>query len=113
MRTVNRHFKPIRTELDGFTFDSKAEALRYAEVKMLLRGGLIKELRVKPRLPMVINGRKIGRGYMILDLSYLDFIDGEWRLVYEDSKSVDTAANKVRRQVCEAINDIHIKVVET
>ena len=58
----------------------------------------------------VINGKKIGRGYITLDFKYEEVIDGAWRTVFEDYKAVDTRESRVRRQVCEAIHDIHIKL---
>ncbi len=38
-----------RTEVDGIAFDSKAEAARYVELRLLERAGAIRDLRVHPR----------------------------------------------------------------
>lgn len=117
MRTVRRHFTAKKTVVDGFIFDSDAEAKRYGTLKLMLHAShdrdKIRNLRVHPTLPMVINNIKIGIGRMSLDFCYEEYADGEWRLVYEDCKSVDTRESKVRRSVCEAINGIKIRVVQT
>lgn len=110
-RTFSRPVsKPAPVEVDGHKFDSAAEARRFGELKLLLRGGVIKDLVVHPRLPMVINGRKIGRGYLLLDFAYDERVDGAWRRIYEDFKGFDTANARTRRAVAEAINDVNIKV---
>ena len=102
--------KPV--EIDGHKFPSKAEAKRYGQLKLSQSGGQIRALKVHPRLPMVINGKKIGRGWIELDFSYEEIRDGAWRPVYEDAKGgVDTSLARHRRKVAEAINGITIDVV--
>lgn len=41
-------FNAKKTEVDGITFDSKREAERYCELKLLERAGEITELRLQP-----------------------------------------------------------------
>ncbi len=41
-------YKNIKTEMDGHVFDSKAEARRYGELKMLARAGEIKGFGLQP-----------------------------------------------------------------
>ena len=48
-RTLNK-FRAIKTRIDGITFDSKAEARVYMELKLLARAGEINGLQVKPRI---------------------------------------------------------------
>lgn len=43
-----RHQQSRKVELDGFVFDSQAEASRYQELEILRRAGKIWELRVHP-----------------------------------------------------------------
>jgi hypothetical protein len=38
-----------KTKLDGFTFDSQAEARRYQDLKLMHEAGEIHKLRVHPR----------------------------------------------------------------
>jgi hypothetical protein len=41
-------YNAIKTIIDGITFDSKKEAQRYAELKLLERAGIITELQLQP-----------------------------------------------------------------
>ncbi len=111
-RKVHRPRAGTKTQVDGYTFDSKAEAARYGTLNLRRLAGEIRDLEVHPRLHLVINGRKIGRGYILLDFKYEELRDGEWRTVYEDVKGIDTRESSVRRQVAEAIHGIHINVIQ-
>ena len=42
-------YKAKKTIIDGITFDSKSEAKRYEELKLLQRGGAIQNLSLQPR----------------------------------------------------------------
>jgi hypothetical protein len=44
-----------KTELDGYIFDSKAEARRYSELKLLEVAGKISNLQLQPKYPIVVN----------------------------------------------------------
>lgn len=112
MRTVgghqlfrNRRGKRNMPVVDGIRFDSDAEARRYGTLKMMQNAGDIQDLEVKPRLALVVNGRKIGRGYVVLDFRYQHDIDGALRWVYEDAKGgADTDLAKFKRQVLSALH---------
>ena len=105
-------FKPKKTVVDGIKFPSFTEACRYGQLKLSQSAGRIRDLQCQPRLPMVINGIKIGVGYYKADFSYDEFVDGEWRKQYEDVKGeVELYAAKIRRQVAEACNGVIIQVV--
>jgi hypothetical protein len=44
----------VKVMVDGLTFDSKAEARRYGELKMLERAGTIWDLERQPRFPLSV-----------------------------------------------------------
>lgn len=78
-----------RTPLDGYTFASKAEAARYAELVLLERAGHISELKVHPRFKNLIPrqpGEKTGISYSA-DFKYRE----GGKVVVEDVKSEATA----------------------
>ena len=79
-------FNAQKTELDGFKFDSKKEAGRYAELKLLEKAGEIFDLRLQPKYDLVVNGQKVC-GY-IGDFAY---VDKDGLPVTEDAKSEFTA----------------------
>ena len=68
--------------IDGIVFDSKKEASRYAELKLLQRAGQIRELQLQPSWVVEINGQRLCR--FSADFSYLDPKLGR---VIEDVKS--------------------------
>lgn len=80
-------FKAIRTEIDGITFDSKAEARRYAALQILQRAGEIHSLKCQVPYPLKVNGEPIGK--YICDFEYVDLRSG--KTVVEDVKSPATA----------------------
>ena len=53
-------FNAKKTYVDGYKFDSKKEANRYTELALLLKTGYIKDLELQPKIPLVVNGKKIG-----------------------------------------------------
>jgi hypothetical protein len=74
----------VRTELDGHTFDSKAEARRYTELKQLVRAGEIAGFGIQPSFVIARGARYIA-----------DFIvwDNDGNHWVEDVKSPATAKN--------------------
>ena len=103
--------KPRKVKVDGHVFDSQTEAARYGQLCLLERVGQVRNLKVHPKVPMHINGKKLGRGYMVLDFSFEEYKDGAWRTRYEDVKgALDTREAKLRRRVAELVNDITIHV---
>ena len=81
-----------RVQLDGYTFDSKAEARRYGALRLLVASGHIRDLRVHPRYVLQkawidAAGKKQSAITWTGDFQYLE--DG--RLVIEDVKGVRTA----------------------
>jgi hypothetical protein len=59
-----------RTELDGYTFDSLAEAKRYQQLKFLLGAKAITDLKIHPRYEIIVNSLKVG--YYEADFEYKD-----------------------------------------
>ena len=47
-RNAHSKYNSTRTKLDGITFDSKAEALRYSQLCLMLRSGQIKRFSRQP-----------------------------------------------------------------
>lgn len=74
-----------KTILDGHLFDSRKEAKRYHELKLLQAAGEVWNLELQPRIPLMVNGVKVGT--YIADFRY-NKSDGT--LVIEDVKSPAT-----------------------
>ena len=52
-------YKAVKTTIDGITFDSKKEAKRYTELKLLEKTGMISHLELQPEYKIIINGVKV------------------------------------------------------
>ncbi len=92
--------------VDGHTFHSVREAMRYRELKMLLRSGIIRDLELQKAFPLQVNGVKLGN--YISDFYYLDQ-DG--RQVVEDVKGVRTPVYALKAKLVLAIYGL--RVLET
>lgn len=82
-------YRAVRTQVDGIWFDSKAEARHYATLKQHQTVTRIKNLRVHPRYPLHVNGKKLGD--LVLDFAFID-ADGKPR--FQDVKGVLTRHSK-------------------
>ena len=99
-----------KTTLDGITFDSKKEATRYAELKLLSRSGLIQNLRLQ--VPFELIPKQAGERAVkyIADFVY----DENGETVVEDTKSEITRANPtyiLKRKLLLWVHGLRIKEV--
>jgi hypothetical protein len=85
--------KSIKTIVDGITFQSRKEARRYLDLKLLLRAGKIKDLILQPQFPLihpfVYRGKKIRGVRYIADFQYFDVEKNQ--TIVEDVKSEYTS----------------------
>lgn len=109
-----------RTIVDGIVFDSKREAKRYSELKIMERAKLIRDLKLQPRYPLLgfdgcpilikskgyPNGR---RAVYVADFKYYDV--SARQVVVEDVKGVDTPMSRLKRAIVEATYKIEIKLL--
>jgi len=101
-------FNAKKTVIDGIKFDSKKEAARYSELKLMESGGLISDLELQTRFDIVINGIKVC--YYRADFSYMQ--SGEF--VVEDVKSPYTAklpVYRLKNKLMKAVHNITIKEI--
>lgn len=79
-------YRAIKTEVDGIKFDSRKEAARYSELKLLLQAGAICQLETQKRFHLRVKDQKVCD--YICDFFYYDKEKEEW--IIEDTKSVAT-----------------------
>lgn len=94
-----------RTTVDGITFDSKKEAKRYAELKMLEKGGAISQLVLQPRFELQESFKKNGKTYRKIEY-VADFMyrDNEKNVtIVEDVKGIKTDVYKLKRKMFEKV----------
>ena len=56
-----RKYHNKKTVIDGIKFDSKIEAERYAQLKMMERAGVIRDLELQPSFELIPSFRKNGK----------------------------------------------------
>lgn len=85
------------TRVDGYAFDSKAEANRYHQLVLLQRGRVIEGLLVHPRYPLTVEGALICvyEG----DFSYME----NRQAVVEDVKGFATDVYKLKAKLFKAL----------
>lgn len=95
---------------DGYCFRSHLELRRYQELKLLLHMGLIRNLKVHTRYPLMVNGVKVG--VYEDDFSY-DDVTSRCHVV-EDTKCdpTRTEAYKMKKALMKALYNIDIVEVE-
>lgn len=101
---MTRHkYNAKRTVVDGITFDSKAEARRYGELKIMERAGEIADLVLQPAFELqegyCVNGRKVRPITYRADFEYTDTRTGS--TVVEDVKGAETPEFKLKRKLFE------------
>jgi hypothetical protein len=100
------------TELDGINFHSRKESVRYGQLKVYEKGGLITDLRLQvpyeliPKL--VINGKTERAIKYIADFVYFDTVHKVE--VVEDVKGMITDIFKLKYRLMKLIHNIDIKI---
>jgi hypothetical protein len=102
------------TELDGIKFHSRKESVRYSQLKLYEKGGLITDLRLQvpyeliPKL--VINGKTERAIKYVADFVYFDTVNKSE--IVEDVKSIATITDvfKLKYRLMKFIHGIDIKI---
>lgn len=93
-----------KIEIDGHVFDSKREADRYAELKILERAREISDLKIQKSYDLFVNGLKISR--YVADFFYIDNRTGT--KVVEDAKGYLTREYVMKKKLMKAVHGIDI-----
>lgn len=92
-----------KTKVDGITFDSKKEAKRYKELKLLEKAGVIKDLELQPKFLILDTLRKNGETFQkrsyIADFKYYD--NEKKKTVIEDVKGRNLPMYNLKRHLFE------------
>ena len=92
----------VKTVIGDMTFDSKREAVRWGELRLLERAGQISDLQRQVRFPIAVNGHPIG--LYVADFTYL----AKGQRVVEDSKGVRTDLYRWKRKLVKAVHGVDI-----
>lgn len=105
-------FNAIKTTIDGIKFDSRKESMRYTQLKLYEKGGLISDLRLQvtyeliPKL--VINGKTERAIKYVADFVYYDTVHKVE--ICEDVKGMITDVFKLKYRLMKLQHGIDIKI---
>lgn len=94
-----------KIEYDGIKFDSKREAGRFLELRMMERAGLVKNLRLQ--VPYELNEEGKFSYKYIADFVYFD-VEKNYEII-EDAKGAKTVTYKKKKKLMLKIYGINIK----
>lgn len=90
-----------KTVVDGITFDSKKEAKRYGELKLMERAGAIKDLQRQVRYELIpafnVDGKHYRPTGYVADFVYTDCKTGE--KIVEDCKEYRTDVYRLKAKL--------------
>lgn len=101
-------YHAVRTEFEGRSFHSKAEANRYGDLLLLKKNGDIRDLECQVRYPLKVNNVLITT--YVADFRYVDVEKG--LQVVEDVKGARTEVYRIKKKMVLAIYGIEITEVE-
>lgn len=99
-------YRNVKTVVDNITFDSKKEAHRYGELKLLEKAGEIYGLDLQPQYLLQVGGEKIG--IYKADFRYIDRSVIPNKIIVEDCKGIKTPVYKIKKKLMKAIYGIDI-----
>lgn len=109
-----RKYHNTKTVVDDMVFDSKAEARRWQQLRLMERGGIIRDLR--RQVPYVLiksfrwpSGKACPKTVYKADFVYT--IEGTGEVVVEDVKGVLTPEYKIKKKLMMERFGIEIKEV--
>lgn len=89
--------------VNGIKFASKKEAARYGYLGLLVKQGIITDLELQPRYPIIINGIKVTT--YVADFRYKQY----GKTVVEDTKGYKTDVYKIKKKLMSAVHGIEIE----
>lgn len=106
-------YRAKKTVVDGIKFDSKKEADRYQQLKLLEKAGKIKDLVLQPEYELIPKFKKNGKTYRKTvykaDFSYFDTENN--KVIVEDVKGFKTDVYALKKKMFEYKYDYEIKEV--
>lgn len=94
-------YHATKTVVDGITFDSKKEAKRYAELKLMERAGVIRDLKRQVRYELIpafdVGGKHYRPTSYVADFVYTDAKSG--KEVVEDCKGFRTDIYRLKAKM--------------
>lgn len=104
-------FNAVKKVVDDIEFDSTKEGNRYKQLKLLVRAGKIRDLKLQVRYDLIpkqkfSDGSSMVGTYYLADFVYFDCDKG--REVVEDVKGKKTDVYQIKRKLMKLILDIEV-----
>lgn len=107
-------YKNKKVTVDGIDFDSIKESVRYKQLKMFERAGLIKDLKLQTKFELQPAFKKNNK--TIRAITYkadFDYLTKDGRHIVEDVKGIETEVFKLKRKMFEyKYKDLEIKIIK-
>ena len=104
-------YKNKKVWLDGFTFDSKAEARGYLELRLLERAGEIRKLELQKKYVLIPKQDGERAVTYVADFVYEEAYQNGWREVVEDVKGCKTEVYRLKKKLM--LHMLGIRIRET
>ena len=112
-KIVKSKYNNKKTTIDGIKFDSKGEARRYEELKLLERAGAISELELQPKFELQPTFRKNGKTHRAITYTAdFKYIDDKGKTIIEDFKGFENQVFINKKKMFEyKYPDLELKIV--
>lgn len=106
-------YRNKKVVMDNIEFDSRLEANRYIELKLLQRAGKIKSLELQPRFLLQEGFKKNGKIFRkieyIADFKYIE----NGKTIVEDVKGMQTDVFKLKHKIFEKVYpDLELRIIK-
>ena len=89
-----------KTEIDGVLFDSKKEANRYCELKLLEKGKVRSNLELQPKFELAEGFRYQGKKYQAINyIADFKYVEENGIEVIEDVKGMKTDVYNIKKKL--------------
>jgi hypothetical protein len=104
-------YRNKKVVIDGIKFDSAKEGVRYTELKILLKAGLITDLELQPVFEIQPSYKRLGKTIRAIkylaDFRYIE----NGKTVVEDVKGFKTDIYKLKKKLVEYKYDVIINEI--
>lgn len=107
--TRRSKYRARKSVVDGITFDSRAEAARYVELRNMQAAGTISDLELQVRFPLMSTGGALmitspgyPKGRVVRYVADFVYTENGQRII-EDVKGVQTPVYKLKKAIMESM----------
>lgn len=103
---MSKYYNKKTQTIDGMVFDSKKEASRWGQLKLMERAGLIKDIQTQVKFELIPKQEGERACSYVADFVYTDCNTG--KKVVEDTKGYRTEVYRIKRKLMLWVHNIKI-----